>query len=135
MATHSSILAWRIPWTEEPGGVQSIGSHRVRHDIPTECLSTLIQEVWLWNDIKNSCNRYQSVCMCAKPSAFKRPVSSFFFFFHYYLLYDRGLKSRELFKCFATDHTANRVKSQDSSPHISASKVSHTLHWVTLLLR
>ena len=32
MATHSSILAWRIPWTEEPGGLQSMGSHRVRHD-------------------------------------------------------------------------------------------------------
>ena len=32
MATHSSILAWRIPWTEEPGGLQSIGSQRVRHD-------------------------------------------------------------------------------------------------------
>ena len=32
MATHSSILAWRIPWTEEPGGVWSMGSHRVRHD-------------------------------------------------------------------------------------------------------
>ena len=31
MATHSSILAWRIPWTEEPGRLQSIGSHRVRH--------------------------------------------------------------------------------------------------------
>ena len=29
MGTHSSILAWRIPWTEEPGGLQSIGSHRV----------------------------------------------------------------------------------------------------------
>ena len=32
MATHSSILAWRIPWTEEPGGLQSIGSHRVRYN-------------------------------------------------------------------------------------------------------
>ena len=31
MATHSSILAWRIPWTEEPDRLQSIGSHRVRH--------------------------------------------------------------------------------------------------------
>ena len=31
-ATHSSILAWRIPWTEEPGGVQSMGSQRVRQD-------------------------------------------------------------------------------------------------------
>ena len=32
MATHSSILSWRIPWTEEPGGLQSIGSQRVRQD-------------------------------------------------------------------------------------------------------
>ena len=32
MATHSSILAWRIPWTEEPGGLQSMGSQRVTHD-------------------------------------------------------------------------------------------------------
>ena len=32
MATHSSILAWRIPWTEEPGGLQSMGLLRVRHD-------------------------------------------------------------------------------------------------------
>ena len=32
MATHSSILAWRIPWTEEPGGLQSVGSQRVRHN-------------------------------------------------------------------------------------------------------
>ena len=32
MATHSSILAWRIPWTEEPGSLQSMGLQRVRHD-------------------------------------------------------------------------------------------------------
>ena len=32
MATHSSILAWRTPWTEEPGGLQSIESQRVRHN-------------------------------------------------------------------------------------------------------
>jgi len=32
MATHSSILAWRIPWMEESGGLQSTGSQRVRHD-------------------------------------------------------------------------------------------------------
>ena len=32
MATHSSILAWTIPWTKEPGGPQSRGSQRVRHD-------------------------------------------------------------------------------------------------------
>ena len=36
MATHSSILAWRIPRTEEPGGLQSMGSQRVRHDLVTK---------------------------------------------------------------------------------------------------
>ena len=35
MATHSSVLAWRIPWTEEPGGLQSMGSQRVGHDWAT----------------------------------------------------------------------------------------------------
>ena len=33
METHSSILVWGIPWTEEPGGLQSTGSQRVRHDL------------------------------------------------------------------------------------------------------
>ena len=32
LATHSSILAWRIPWTEEPGGLLSMGSQRIGHD-------------------------------------------------------------------------------------------------------
>ena len=36
MATHSSILAWRIPWTEEPGRLQSIGLQRVRHELVTK---------------------------------------------------------------------------------------------------
>ena len=43
MATHSSILAWRIPRTEEPGGLQSMGSQRVRHDWVTN--TTLLQMV------------------------------------------------------------------------------------------
>ena len=33
MATHSSVLAWEIPWTEEPGGLQSVGLQRVGHDL------------------------------------------------------------------------------------------------------
>ena len=33
MTTHSSILAWETPWTEEPGGLQSMGLQRVRHDL------------------------------------------------------------------------------------------------------
>ena len=40
-ATHSSILAWRIPWTEEPGRLQSIGSQRVGHDLATNAFSFL----------------------------------------------------------------------------------------------
>ena len=36
MANHSSILAWEIPWTEEPGGLQSMGLERVGHDIVTK---------------------------------------------------------------------------------------------------
>ena len=51
MATHSSILAWRIPWTEEPGRLQFIGSHRVRHD---------------WNDLA----RMQAAIKRNKPGSF-----------------------------------------------------------------
>ena len=36
MATHSSILAWEIPWTEEPGGLQSMGWQRVGQDLATK---------------------------------------------------------------------------------------------------
>ena len=39
MASHSSILAWRIPWTEEAGGLQSMGLQRVRHDLATSLTS------------------------------------------------------------------------------------------------
>ena len=35
MATHSSVLAWRVPWIEEPGGLQSMGSQRLRQDLVT----------------------------------------------------------------------------------------------------
>ena len=45
MATHSSILAWRILWTEEPGGRQSIGSQRVRHDWLILSLSSLLASI------------------------------------------------------------------------------------------
>ena len=36
MTTHSSILAWEVQWTEEPGGLQSMGSQRVRRDLATK---------------------------------------------------------------------------------------------------
>ena len=44
MAPHSSTLAWRIPWTEEPGGLQSTGSQRVGHDWATSLFTWLLRE-------------------------------------------------------------------------------------------
>ena len=49
MAAHSSILAWRIPWMEEPGGLQSMGSQRVGHDWATSLPFTLTK-YFLFND-------------------------------------------------------------------------------------
>ena len=48
MATRSNILAWRIPWTEEPGGLQSMGSQRVRHNLATkqQLETTLYAQDW-----------------------------------------------------------------------------------------
>ena len=54
MATHSSILAWRIPWMEEPGGLQSTGSQRVRHDWVTSLSLSFFLHIiglkiyWAW---------------------------------------------------------------------------------------
>ena len=46
MATYSSILAWRILWMEEPGGLLSIGSHRVRHNLSNlACMPALEKEM------------------------------------------------------------------------------------------
>ena len=62
MAIHSSILAWTIPWSEEPGRLQFIGLHRVRHD---------------WNHLVHSTqhNSVKQLCLNLK----KRSDSSFFF--------------------------------------------------------
>ena len=60
MATQSSILAWRIPWTEEPGGLQSMGSQRVRHDRAT--------------NTHTPCHLYSRIQAEGSPSAWKVPV-------------------------------------------------------------
>ena len=56
MATHSSVLAWKIPWTEEPGGLQSMGSQRVRYDCAYMHTSILRNR----NDMKKSYNFTES---------------------------------------------------------------------------
>ena len=70
MATHSSILAWRIPCTEEPGGLRSMGWHRVRHDWATkhtceEAMLPLWKHVYYqWHLKGQACVRvYNSACL------------------------------------------------------------------------
>ena len=47
MATHSVILAWKIPWTEEPGRLQTVGFQRVRHDSVTERKTRTVDSAFL----------------------------------------------------------------------------------------
>ena len=52
MATHSSILAWKIPWTEEPGGLQSTGSQRVGHACVTSlCFTSLVYHLSVFGSL------------------------------------------------------------------------------------
>ena len=52
MVTSSSILAWEIPWTEEPGGLQSMGSQSVRHDLAPHTHSGNLRSGWCWTYLK-----------------------------------------------------------------------------------
>ena len=54
MTAHSSILAWGIPWTVEPGGLQSMGSQRVKHDLATEQQQTTHGDFTLIFHLKRS---------------------------------------------------------------------------------
>ena len=54
MATNSSILTWKIPWTEEPGRVQSMGSQRVRHNRATK-LSLSLSYLNQFSSVAQSC--------------------------------------------------------------------------------
>ena len=58
MATYSSIPAWRIPWTEEPGGLQSMGSQRVRHDWATFTFTFMLPYRWHQNLHDKKINLY-----------------------------------------------------------------------------
>ena len=61
-ATYCSILAWRIPWTEEPGGLRSMGSQRVKHDRATEQQQSWLTKpimILLW--VKNKISQKRSI--------------------------------------------------------------------------
>ena len=79
MATHYSILAWKIPWTEEPGGLQSMGSRRVRHSWEANSFTSFFKHIKKKKLLEVSCftvsywflpyinmNQLQ-VCICPLP--------------------------------------------------------------------
>ena len=65
MATHSSILAWSIPWTEEPGGLQSMGLWRVRHDWTTNTFTFSSSE---WQKPPSPAVKYNFRCFPFSPA-------------------------------------------------------------------
>ena len=67
MATHSSILAWKIPWMEEPGRLQSMGSHRVGHDWATFFLFSLFFQLTVKILVVGFNNNNNILTPCVKP--------------------------------------------------------------------
>ena len=72
MATHSSILAWRIPWTEEPGGLQSMGSQRVGHDWATKHTQEKIRVLFLKDIWKSVTKDSRGLCACLSSQKINR---------------------------------------------------------------
>ena len=77
MATHSSILAWKIPWTEEPAGLQSMGSQTVRQDWVTH---TYIHTHMVKND-ESMCSDWTQIPVWACNMTFSPQRSEFLFIF------------------------------------------------------
>ena len=100
MATHSSILAWRTPWTEDPGRLQSMGSQRVRHEQLTE-------QTWATDWATNTFNFYQkhtkptniSVLRDTNISSMKNR------FVAWKTLYNNGIKSNWYIYIYLWAHT------------------------------
>jgi len=61
MVSHSSCLAWRIPWTEEPGGLQSMGSQRIRYDCVINTFTFLLE--YRMSEIGYHCVKYGLLTM------------------------------------------------------------------------
>ena len=88
MATHSSTLAWKIPWMEEPGGLLSMGLHRVGHDC-SDLAAAAAPYFWMRKQrlrtvkylaqflMLNNCLKKKKNCLCQDLN----PVESYSFFF------------------------------------------------------
>ena len=122
MATHSSILTWRIPWTEDPGRLQSMGSQRVRNNWATNTfiLAALVNmkskshmSVSHWGYCKDlkKISLKEAVCKLSKlcPQTIRLWGFFFFFFFFSKLFSERHCLKRLgwfLFSCFTSEETA-----------------------------
>ena len=89
MATHSSILAWRISWTQEPGGLQSMGLQRVRHNLETNTICETVDEdlegMQMWKAAWTCslcpsllCRDFMDLCACSV-TKFTVPLSGVFY--------------------------------------------------------
>ena len=72
MATHSSILAWRIPWTEEPGGLQSMGSQRVGQNSLSNTMNMNERKIWGEGGILQEQGRTRGL-ECREDAAERKP--------------------------------------------------------------
>ena len=84
MATHSSILAWRISWTEEPGGLPSMGLQRVRHDWATNNAQwlwiSLLGGITVWRSSRGDVMKSCTVSWVQDPRCYPVPCSICLFF-------------------------------------------------------
>ena len=64
MATTPSILAWRIPWAEEPGGLQFMGLRRVRHDSGTNTYTVAVLGLHRFVQLFSSCAKWERLSSC-----------------------------------------------------------------------
>ena len=135
MATHSNILAWEIPWTEDPGGLQSMGLQRVGHSLAAEHVHTLLQslssfslsfsqwpchlQIQRWNKIGSVSYFYHwfhhLTCICTHPqclfSVHNVPAILYFLYwghvqFHFHIRYFSSVQSFSSVQLFAIPWTA-----------------------------
>ena len=107
MATHSSVLAWRIPWTGKPGGLPSMGSHRVGHDwsdlvyivYNKICTASIWGKQFRWNDTRITKYRYsvftiRKIQHCQNFSSFQ---------LHVWIHWEHNQKTSKLFSMILTN--------------------------------